>query len=188
MGREFPKLVTLVNLLGDNFVYLSSVYKCITDPFLSREKFYMTHWRRSQGREYMQVLRLTLRWVEVPGVVTVYLISRVWLFAKPQGPQHARLSCLACSDSCPLSRWCHPSISSSVIPFSSRLQSFPASGSFPMSWFFTSGGQSIGASALASILPMNIRGWFPSGWTGLIILIACRKRFLKQHEGWKWQG
>ena len=112
---------------------------------------------------------------------------------QPQGLQHARLSCLAlypgiCSDSCPLSWWCHPTISSSVIPFFSHLQSFPASGSFPMSWFFTSGGQSIGASALASVLPMNIQGWFPLGWTGLIILIACRKRFLKQHEGWRLQG
>ena len=64
------------------------------------------------------------------------------------------------------SQWCHPTISSSVVPFSSCLQSFPASGSFPMSQIFPSGGQSIGASA--SVLPMNIQGWFPLGWTGLI--------------------
>ena len=79
--------------------------------------------------------------------------------------QHARLPCTspspgACSNSCPLSQWCHPTISSSVVPFSSCLQSFPASGSFPMSQLFASGGQSIGASA-ASVLPMNIQAWFP---------------------------
>ena len=65
---------------------------------------------------------------------------------------------------------CHPTISSSFIPFSSHPQSFPASGSFPMSWLFASGGRSIGASAAASVLPMNIQGWFPSGLTGLISL------------------
>ena len=75
-----------------------------------------------------------------------------------------------CSNSCLLSRWCHPTISSSVVPFSSCLQSFPASGSFPMSWLFTSGGQSIGASALASVLPVSIRDWFHLGWTGWISL------------------
>ena len=77
-----------------------------------------------------------------------------------------------CSDSCPLSPWYHPTISSSVAPFSSCLQSFPASGSFPMSWLFTSGGQSIGTSALASVLPMNIQGWFPLGLIGLISLLS----------------
>ena len=76
----------------------------------------------------------------------------------------------ACSNSCPLSWWCHPTISSSVIPFSSHLQSFPASGSFQMSQFFPSGGQSIGVSALASVLPMNIQDWSPLGWTGCISL------------------
>ena len=73
-----------------------------------------------------------------------------------------------CSNSCPSSQWCRPTISSSVIPFSSRLQSFPASGSFPVSQFFASGGQSIGASA--SVLPMNIQRWLPLGLTGLISL------------------
>ena len=76
----------------------------------------------------------------------------------------------ACSNSCPLSWWCHPGISSSVIPFSSCLQSFPASESFPMCQFFLSGGQSIGVSASASALPMNIQDWSPLGWTGLISL------------------
>ena len=74
------------------------------------------------------------------------------------------------SNSCPLSQWCHPTISSCVVPFSSCLQSCPASGSFPMSQFFTSGGQSIGASTSASVLPMNIQDWFPLGWTGWIYL------------------
>ena len=76
------------------------------------------------------------------------------------------------SDSCPLSRWCHPAISSSVISFSSCLQSFPASGSFPMSQFFASGGQSSGASASASVLPMTIPDWFPLWLTGLISLLS----------------
>ena len=82
---------------------------------------------------------------------------------QPHQLQHARLLCPtpgACSNSCPSSWWCHPTISSSVVPFSC-LQPFPASGSFPLSQFFTSGGQSIGVSASASVLPMNIQHWFP---------------------------
>ena len=75
-----------------------------------------------------------------------------------------------CSNSCPLSWWCQPAISSSVAPFSSCLQSFPASGSFLMSWLFASGGQSIRAPA--SVLPMNIQGWFPLGLTGFISLLS----------------
>ena len=84
------------------------------------------------------------------------------------------LSPRACSNSCPLSWWCLSTILSSVTPFSSCLQSFPASGSFLMSWLFASGGQSIGASAAASVLPMNIQDWFPLGWTGLISLQSRR--------------
>ena len=91
------------------------------------------------------------------------------------GLQHARLPCpsptpRACSNSCPLSQWCHPTISSSVIPFSSCLQSFPALRSFQMSQHFTSGGQSIGVSASSLVLPMNIQDWLPLGLTGLISL------------------
>ena len=91
------------------------------------------------------------------------------------GLQHARLPCPspspgACSNSCPSSRWCHPTISSSVVPFSSCPQSFLLSGSFQMSQFFTSGSQSIGVSASASVLSMNIQGWFPLELTGLISL------------------
>ena len=79
-----------------------------------------------------------------------------------------------CSNSCPLSRWCHPTISFSVTSFFSCPQSFPASGSFPMTWLFMSGGQSVGASASASVLSMNIQGWFPLGFTGLISLQSKR--------------
>ena len=94
---------------------------------------------------------------------------------RPHGLQHARFPCLspppgACSNSCLSSRWCHPTISSSVVPFSSCLQSFPAPGSFQMSQFFTSGGQSIGVSASASVLPMNIQDCSPLGCTGWISL------------------
>ena len=93
---------------------------------------------------------------------------------RPHELQHSRPPCPspasgACSDSCSSSQWCHQTISSSVIPFSC-LQSFPASGSFPVSQFFTSGGQSIGVSASASVLPMNIQDWFPLGLTDLVSL------------------
>ena len=80
----------------------------------------------------------------------------------------------ACSNSCPLSQWCHPTSSSSVIPFSSYLQSFPASGFFQLCQFFPSGGQSIEVSAWVSVLPMNIQDWFPLGWTGWISLHSKR--------------
>ena len=95
----------------------------------------------------------------------------LWL----HGLQHARTPCPSptpgvYSNSCPLSRWCHPTISSSVFPFSSRLQSFPASGSFPMSGLFTSGCQRTEASVSALVLPMNIQDWLPLGWTGWISL------------------
>ena len=99
----------------------------------------------------------------------------------PHGLQRARLPCSSptpgtCSNSCPSSQWCHPTISSSVVPFSSCLQSFPASESLPMSQFFTSGGQSIGISASASVLPMNIQDWFPLGLTGWISLQESSSR------------
>ena len=118
------------------------------------------------------------RWyLYIFGCIFTLLFSRsvVSDSLRPRGLQHARLSCpspspRACSISCPLSQWCHPTISSSVAPFSSCLLSFPASGFFPMSQLFVSGGQSIGASASASVLPMNIQGWFLLGLTGLISL------------------
>ena len=94
---------------------------------------------------------------------------------QPHGLQHTKLHCPsptphACSNSCPSSRWCHPTVLSSVTPFSSLLQSFPASGSFSLIQFFASGGPSIGVLASASVLPMNIQDRFPLGWTGWISL------------------
>ena len=94
---------------------------------------------------------------------------------QPHESQHARPPCPSPTpgvhpNSCPLSQWCHPAISSSVVPFSSCPQSFPASGSFQMSQLFTSGGQSIGVSASTSVLPMNTQDWSPLGWTGWIPL------------------
>ena len=96
---------------------------------------------------------------------------------RPHGLQHTRPPCPSptprvYSNSCPLSRWYHPTTSPSVIPFSSHLQSFPESGSFQMSQFFTSGGQRIGVSASTSVLPMNIQDWSPLGWTGCISLLS----------------
>ena len=120
---------------------------------------------------------------QFPHIVWVTHLEKKLLFShsvmsdslQPHRLQHARLPCPspspgACSNSCPLSQWYHPTISSSVIPFSSCLQSFPASGSFPKSQLFTSGGPNIGVSASASVLPMNIQSWFPLGWTVWISL------------------
>ena len=108
---------------------------------------------------------------------------------QPPRLQHTRLPCPSptpgvYSDSCPLSQWCHPTISSSVIPFFSCPQSFPASGSFQMSQLFTSGGQSIGVSDSASVLPMNTQDWSPLGWTGWISLQSNRtlKSLLQHHS------
>ena len=107
---------------------------------------------------------------------SVQLLSRVQLFVTPWTAAHQASLFITnsppgiYSNSCPLSRWCHPTISSSVVSLSSHLQSFPASGSFQMSQFFASGGQSIGASASASVLAMNTQDWFPLGWTGWIFL------------------
>ena len=95
---------------------------------------------------------------------------------RPHGLQHAKPPCPSStprvySNLRPLSWWCHPAISSSVVPFFSWLQSFPALGSFPISQFFASGVQSIGVSASASVLPMTIQDWFPLGWTGLSLAV-----------------
>ena len=104
--------------------------------------------------------------------------------------QNSRLPCpspslVACSNSCPSGRWCHLTISSSVIPFSSYPQSFPASGSFPLTKFFASGGQSIGASASASVLPMKTQDWFPLGWTAWISMQSKGLSSLLQHHSSK---
>ena len=105
---------------------------------------------------------------------SVQSLSHVQLFATPWTAARQASPSITTPgvnlNSCPLSQWCHPTISSSVVPFSSHLQSFPASGSFPMSQFFTSGGQSIGVSASTSVLPMNTQDWSPLGWTGWMSL------------------
>ena len=107
---------------------------------------------------------------------------------QPHGLQHSSLPCPSptpgvYSNSCPLSQWCHPTISSSVIPFSSHLQSFPASGSFPMSQFFALGGQSIVVSASASVLPMIIQDQFPLGYRlGLFAVQRTLKNLLQHHS------
>ena len=131
----------------------------------------------------MQLQRVGHNWATEPNwkywnasyIIVKWNRSVVSNSLRPHGLQHARPPCPSptprgYSNSCPLSQWYHPTISSSVVPFSSCLQSFPASGSFPMSQFFTSGGQRIGVSALASVLPMNIQDLFPLGWTRWIFL------------------
>ena len=107
--------------------------------------------------------------------LSVSLAAQSYLTLWPHGLQHTGLPCPsptpgACSNSCPSSQWCRPTISSSVVPFSSCLQSFPASGPFQMSQFFASGGQRIGVSASISVLPMNTQDWSSLEWTGWISL------------------
>ena len=118
-------------------------------------------------------------WTCIPGIHLTWLFSSVQFSysvmsdsLQPHGLQHARLPCPsptpgACSNLCPSSCWCYPTTSSSIIPFSFCLQSFPVSGSFLMSQFFASSSQSIGVSDSTSVLPMNIQVWFPLGWTDL---------------------
>ena len=118
-------------------------------------------------------------------------VAQSYLTLQPHGLQNTRPPCPSStprvySNSCPLSRWCHPTISSSVVSFSSCLQSFPASGSFPMSQLFASGRQSIGASASVWVLPMNIQDWFPLGkdWLALLAVQGTLKS-LPQHQSSK---
>ena len=132
----------------------------------------------SQGSAFPSVLSDSApQHSSAPSWLVQFSCSVVSDSLQPHGPQHARPACPsptpgAYSTSCPLSWWCHPTISSSVIPFSSSPQSFPASGSFQMSQLFASGGQRIGVSASASVLPMNIQDWFPLRRTGWISLLS----------------
>ena len=125
----------------------------------------------------------------MPGSLVQFIHSVVSDSLQPHGLQHTRLPCSsptprAYSNSCPLSQWCHPT--SSFVTHFSRLQSFPASGSFPTSQFFASGGQRIGVSASTSVLPMNIQHWFPLGWTGWISLQSKGlSRVFLQHDSSK---
>ena len=128
-------------------------------------------------REFKDQKRFAFKYI-IYQFSSVQSLSRVWLFATLWTAACQVSLSIANSrsllNSCPLSQWCHPTISSSVVPYSSCLQSFPASGSFQISQFFTSGGQSIGVSASASVLPMNTQDWSPLGWTGWISLQSKR--------------
>ena len=153
--------------------------------FTSRKKFILAWGRNIPSKVHMAVCNFT-HW-QVSNILQnkSYLIfqfssvqfsrSVVSDCLQPHDLQHARPPCLSPtprvhSNSCPLSQWCHPAISSSVVPFSSCPQSLPTSESFPVSQLFSWGGQSTGVSALVSVLPMNIQGWSPLGWTGWISL------------------
>ena len=137
---------------------------------------------------YSQVLLTDYRPLLSLFLLSVFSLSVMPDSLRPHGLQHARHPCPlpspgACSNSCPLCQWCHPTISSSVVPFSSCFQSFPAWGSFPMSQPFTSGGQSIEASASASVLPVNIRvDSFRSGWFDLLDVQGTQKSLLQHHN------
>ena len=152
---------------------------------------------RSRGGEESYSLWLSLSWACVSGpwsspmflhfssphLSSVQSLHPWGHSLRPHGLPHSRLPCPsptpgACSNSSPLSQWCHPTISSSVIPFSC-LQSSPMSGSSEMSQFFESGSPSIGVSASASFLPMNTQDWFPLGWTGLISLHLGQTKWLQ---------
>ena len=124
-------------------------------------------------RRYCPHCQMPLSWC--PQAIQFSSVAQSCATLQPHGLQHARPSCPSpaprvYSNSCLLSRWCHPTISSSVVPFSSCPKTFPASGSFPMSQLFSSGGQSTGISTSTSALPMNTQDWFPSGWTAWISL------------------
>ena len=122
-------------------------------------------------------------------IVQLDSVSQSCLTLRTHGLQHAKLPCPSptpgvCSNSCPSCQWCHPTISSSIVPLSSHLRSFPASGSFPMSQLFAWGGQSTGASASASVLPVNIQYRLPLGWPGWISLQSkgLFKSLLQHHS------
>ena len=157
----------------DLHTWMFMVALFITAPSWEQLKFL------KKKKEKNELLVYTTTWTNLkcfakwkkPGSLLLFSCSVVSDSLRPHRLQYDRLLCLPllpgiCSNSCPLSQWCHPTISSSVIPLSSCLQFFPASGSFPMSQLFASGGQSTGASASASVLPKNIQDWFPIGWTG----------------------
>ena len=154
----------------------SLVYRIPTSPFHTLKgqsnyaRWYSLTWIMAKGSKIQHLKSTGL--VNFVVVQSLSCVDSFW----PHGLQHARLPCpspfpRACSNSCPLSRWCHPTISSSVVLFS-HLQSFPASGSFQMSQLFASGGQSIGVSASATDLPMNTQDWSQLGWTSWISLLS----------------
>ena len=126
-------------------------------------------------------------WVDTQFSSVQFSHSVIYGSLLPHGLQHARLSCPSptprvYSNSCPLSQWCHPTTSSFVAPFPSYLQSFPESGSFPVSQLFASDGQSIGVSASTSVLPMNIQDWFKIHWLDLLVVQGTLKSLLQHHN------
>ena len=151
---------------------VQSVFLALFPLFIYSTRLEFFPWYCSFNKLFLNCLVVVLL---VPGLPVQFSCSAMSNSLWVHGLQHARLPCPsltpgAYSNSCPLCWWCHPTISPSIVPFSSCLQSFPASGSFPMSQFFTSGGQSIGVSASASVLPKNIEGRFPLGLTGWTFL------------------
>ena len=143
---------------------------------MNRWTIYSTYIQRTVTQLREAILPHMTTWMALKDICCCS-VAKLCPTLQPHGLEHIRLPCPSlspgvCSDSYPLSHWCYLTISSSAALFSFCLQSFPASGSFPMSRLFTSGGQSTGASASASVLPMNIQGWFPLGLTGLISLLS----------------
>ena len=146
----------LMDLAGLRHVGSSGTRDQIRVSCIGRQILY--HWATREAPS----INIYIRYISSVQFSRSVMFNSSW----PQRRQHTKLPCPsltpgACSNSCPLSQWCHPTVSSSVIPFSSCLQSFLASGSFPVSEFFASGGQSIRASASTSFLPINIQDWFP---------------------------
>ena len=191
--RQFKKWKKIfANHISDKSLTISKIHKQLFNPKLKTNP--ILKWAKDLNRHFsIKDLQITDKHISRYSVSLVFkemqlkpnerplhthfssvqLLIRVWLW--PHEPQHTRPPCLSptpgvYSNSCPLSRWCHPTISSSVVPFSSRPQSFPTSGSFQMSQLFTSDGQSTGVSALTSVLPINTQDWSPLRWTSLISL------------------
>ena len=146
----------------------------------------MSHCKQLASQLQKVQRKLTGAWIAFSQFSRSVMSDSLW----PRGVQHARAPCpsptpIDNSNSCPSRQWCHSTISSSVVPFSSCPKCFPALGYSPMSQFFTSGGQSIGVSASASVLPMNIQDWFPLGLTGWISLQSKGLKSLLQHHSSK---
>ena len=141
-----------------------------------KKKIYIYYWKENLHKDITSEYSYFYEEFTWPSV-QFSLVAQSCPTLQPHGLQHARPSCPlptpgVYSNLCPLSWWCHPVISSSVVHFFSCLQSFPASGSFQMSQFLASGGQRFGVSASTSVFPMNIQDWFPLGWTGWISMLS----------------
>ena len=168
-----------MDLVGKAMSLLFNTLSRSVTAFLPRSKHLFISWLQSQSTVILEPKKIKSVTVSTfaPSMFSSVQFSHsvVSDSLQPHGLQHTRPPCTSPTprvypNPCPLSQWYHPTISSSVIPFSSCPQSFPASGSFPMSQLFTSGGQSIGVSASTPVLPMNTQDWSPLGWTGWISL------------------